>query len=380
MTFADTLRDYHQLEPHPVAGGVYVTKRGVRSYPAVHPGAALLAQKANLFADAFVDATFSAGFVALAAAQQGARDIRVVESSRAALRCVKETFKESNIKSNVTFVAGAPWDLFAESTDLICLLPQADKGTARVLAEFTGAYTALKPGGVALFVMHKDQGAKRYEKRAGALFGEVKVIAKAGGWRLSKAVKQTDQPLELEAVQPLIFDAAGLTLEALPGVYAAGKLDPGTAFLLETLDMSTLQAQNVLDLGCGYGPLALKASLAGASVTALDDDLLAVRSTHQNAERYGLDVRVLHSDVDSEIKGEIFDAVLMNPPFHVGKQVSLEVPRAFLAAAHEHLRSGGTLTLVANKALPYEQDLARWGSFETLATNKQFKVLRAVKR
>ena len=139
--------------------------------------------------------------------------------------------------------------------------------------------------------------------------------------------------------------------------------------------MSILQAQNVLDLGCGYGLLALKASLAGASVTALDDDLLAVRSTHQNAERYGLDVRALHSDVDSEIKGEVFGAALMNPPFHVGKQVALEVPRAFLAAAHEHLRPGGVLTLVANKALPYEQDLARWGAFETLATNKQFKVL-----
>ena len=375
MTFADTLLEYRQLDPHPLANGVYVTKRGVRGYPAVHPGAALLAQKADLSADVFADATFSAGFVALAAAQQGIKNITVLESSRAALLCVKETFKESN----VTFVAGAPWDLFAESTDLICLLPQADKGTARVSAEFTGAYTALKAGGAALSVMHKDQGAKRYEKRAAALFGEVKVIAKAGGWRLSKAVKQTEQPLELEAVQPLIFDAAGLTLEALPGVYAAGKLDPGTALLLETLDMSILQAQNVLDLGCGYGLLALKASLAGASVTALDDDLLAVRSTHQNAERYGLDVRVLHSDVDSEIKGEIFDAVLMNPPFHVGKQVSLEVPRAFLAAAHEHLRPGGVLTLVANKALPYEQDLAWWGAFETLATDKQFKVLRAVK-
>ena len=47
MTFADTLRDYHQLEPHPVANGVYVTKRGVRGYPEIHPGAALLAQKSG---------------------------------------------------------------------------------------------------------------------------------------------------------------------------------------------------------------------------------------------------------------------------------------------------------------------------------------------
>ena len=376
MTFAEVLRDYHRLEPHPLPSGHFVTKKGVRGYPDVHPGAALIAREANLSAESVADLTGSAGFVALAALQQGAKEVNVMESSRAALRCAKVTFIGSD---KVTLSADAPWDAPAESSDLICLVPQADRGTARVLAEFAGAHAALKPGDAAYFAVHKDQGAKRYEKRAAALFGESKVIAKAGGWRLSKAVKRN---VETEEVKPLTFEVAGLTLEAFPGVYAAGKLDPGTSLLLQTLDTSSLLGQNVLDLGCGYGLLALKASLAGASVTALDDDLLAVRSTYQNAKRYGLDVRVLHSDVDSEIGGDfdsVFDSVLMNPPFHVGKQVALEVPRAFLAAAHEHLRPGGDLTLVANRALPYERDLERWASFETLAVNKQFKVLKAVK-
>ena len=390
MTFAEVLRDYHRFEPHPLLthplpSGHYITKKGVRGYPDVHPGAVLIAREANLSAESVTDLSSSAGFVALAALQQGAKEVSVVEGSRAALRCAKATFADDIYSDKVTLSAGAPWDVTSESSDLICLVPQADRGTARVLAEFAGARAALKLGGTVFFAMHKDQGAKRYEKRAAALFGESKVIVKAGGWWLSKAVKRN---VETEEVKPLTFDAAGLTLEAFPGVYAAGKLDPGTAFLLQTLDTSSLlnkmSGQRVLDLGCGYGLLALKASLAGASVTALDDDLLAVRSTHRNAERYGLDVRVLHSDVDSEISGETsfeeaFDSVLMNPPFHVGKQVALEVPRAFLAAAHEHLRSGGDLTLVANRALPYERDLERWASFETLAVDRQFKVLKAVK-
>ncbi len=374
MTFAETLHDYHRLESHSLQNGRYITKKGVRGYPDVHPGAALMVRAADLSVKSVDDLTGSAGFVALAALRQGAEEVRVAESSRAALRCAKETFAD---RDTATLLAGAPWDIPAESTDLVCLLPQTDKGTARVLAEFAGAHTALKPGGTAFFALHKDQGAKRYEKRAATLFGASQVIAKEGGWRLSKAVKRG---VEEQSVQPLTFDAAGLSLEALPGVYAAGKLDPGTALLLETLDLAPLPGQRVLDLGCGYGLLALKASLAGASVTALDDDLLAVRSAHQNAKRYGLDVRALHSDVDSEILDETFDSVLMNPPFHVGKQVVMDVPRAFLAAAHEHLRPGGALTLVANKALPYERDLERWASFETLATNKQFKVLKAVKR
>ncbi len=376
MTFSEVLRDYHRLEPHPLQNGRYVTKKGVRGYPDVPAGATLLAKEADLSADKVSDLTGSAGFVALAALRQGAREVRVVESSRAALRCAKETFSDKP----VTLVAGAPWDVPAESTDLVCLAPQTDKGTARVLAEFAGAHAALKQGGVAYFVMHKDGGAKRYEKRAAALFGSSKVIAKEGGWRLSRAIKQevTDRE-DREEVQPLAFEVAGLNVEAFPGIYAAGKLDPGTAFLLETSNLSPLSGKRVLDLGCGYGLLALKASLEGASVTALDDDLLAVRSAYRNAERYGLDVRALHSDVDSKIQDEMFDTVLMNPPFHIGKQVVMDVPRAFLAAAHAHLRPGGTLTLVANKALPYERDLARWASFETLAVNGQFKVLKAVK-
>ena len=57
----------------------------------------------------------------------------------------------------------------------------------------------------------------------------------------------------------------------------------------------------------------------------------------------------------------------------------MDVPRAFLAAAYERLRPGGTLTLVANRALPYERELEGFSSWETLFTNSQFKVLRAVR-
>ena len=224
--------------------------------------------------------------------------------------------------------------------------------------------------------MHKDQGAKRYEKLAKELFGELDVLAKEGGWRLVRAKKVKREGLE---VSPLQFSAADLTLQAEPGVFAAGKLDPGTARFLDAVRLAAFAGQRVLELGCGYGVIALKASLAGAAVTATDDDLLAVRSTHRNAAHYGADVRVLHSDVDSELQDETFDAVLMNPPFHVGKQVVMDVPGAFLAAAYERLKPGGTLTLVANQALPYERELEKFASWETLFVDGQFKVLRAIR-
>jgi len=149
---------------------------------------------------------------------------------------------------------------------------------------------------------------------------------------------------------------------------------------LEGLDFSQFKNKTVLDIGTGYGILALKASLAGATVTAIDDDLLAVRSCYQNSIRYGLDIRCLHSDVDSSLKDtDLYDYVITNPPFHVGKGVELLLPFAFIAAAYKHLKVGGELFLVANKALAYEPLLAEFSTWRELANNKSFKILWAKK-
>ena len=375
MHFAQTLARYHTLESKVLPDGQrYAVKRGLRGYP-LHPGVALLLGL-GLKGDTLLDASGSGGLVALASR---AKRKRVLESSQAALECARWTFTErdaAGAEGEVELVAGAPWDAPLESADVVVLAPQTDRGSARVQAELVGAQRALHPGGAAYFAMHKDQGAKRYEKLAQTLFGEVTVLAREGGWRVVRATKRLSAPLE---VAPLSFSAAGLSLQAEPGVFAAGKLDPGTARLLDALSLTRFAGQRLLELGCGYGVLALKASLAGAEVTAVDDDLLAVRATHRNAQHYGADVRALHSDVDSAVQGETFDTVLMNPPFHVGKQVVLDVPRAFLAAAYERLVPGGTLVLVANRALPYERELTGFARHDCLFADAQFKVLRAVR-
>jgi 16S rRNA (guanine1207-N2)-methyltransferase len=372
VTPAEVLQHYHQLTSRRYQGLAYFTKPGVRGHGELPAGVGLLLDKAELASKRLVDASGGAGLVGLVAVARGeAERVKVMETSMAALRCAKETLRDSKAMLS----AGAIWDAPEASADAICLSLSTDKGNARVEAELLGALRVLEKGGRAYLVMHKDQGAKRYEKLALGLFGELTIVAKRGGWRLSLARKRRESPVA--AVSPLRFQAAGFDLKAEPGVYAAGKLDPGTALLLELLGEPELLGKRVLDLGCGYGLLALKASLAGAEVTALDDDLLAVRSAHRNAQAYGADVRCLHSDVDSALQGETFDEIWMNPPFHVGRQVVLDVPHAFLAAAHRRLAPGGSLTLVANRALAYEQILARWGRVETLLDARGFKVLRA---
>ena len=175
------------------------------------------------------------------------------------------------------------------------------------------------------------------------------------------------------------FEALGRSWWSLPGVHAARAVDPGTALLLAALDAGAgreLDGAAVADLGCGTGILADAALRAGAAqVTALDDDLGAVRSARRNLPDRAT---VLHSDLDAALAPEArFDAFLVNPPFHLGKQVRLELARAFLGTARERLRAGGSAWIVANRALPYERELDAWKGFETVRLDAGFKVLRA---
>jgi 16S rRNA (guanine1207-N2)-methyltransferase len=362
--------DDRQLQRRQVRGRPLYLKQGVRGFPGLAPGAELLIEHVELgTSERAIDASGSAGAVALGLRPQPA-GWTVLEPSAAALRCARATFAGAPA---VRVEAGLVWDAAGAGADTVCLLPSSDRGGARVEAELTGACLALRPGGRAYLALHRDRGARRYERLAAELFGRAEVVARSSGWRLTRAERTRTPP----AVEWLGFEAAGLALLSLPGVFAAGKLDPGTAALLAAVDLATFAGLRVLDLGCGYGPLALLAACAGAAVTALDDDLAAVRSTERNAVDLGLELEVRHSDVASALaEHERFERVLTNPPFHVGKGVRLDLPRAFIREAFAHLVPAGELLLVANRALPYEAAMAAFGPVETLSDDGRFKVLR----
>jgi 16S rRNA (guanine1207-N2)-methyltransferase len=353
------LQTYHEIKKLELGPQPFYTKSGARlNLSALRPFTPLIASE---LAGKVLDATGGA----IATLHQ---DCTIIESSRATLRCLEKT--------NFALLHGALWDAPKENFDAVVCLPSTDKGNARVQAELFGAYNALKENGVAYLIMHKDQGAKRYETQAKELFGDLEILDKDAGWRLAKAIKQNKTD---NAIEPIKFEALGLQLQTEPGVYAAGKVDPGTAFLLQHINLNAYANKEVLDIGCGYGLISLKAAQAGARVTALDDDLLAVRATEHNAKGLELTIKCLHSDVDSDLGDESFDLVIMNPPFHMLKQVLLEVPQAFIAAGHKHCRSGGELIVVANKALGYEPLLESFASWKQLAANQHFKILQAVK-
>jgi 16S rRNA (guanine1207-N2)-methyltransferase len=132
----------------------------------------------------------------------------------------------------------------------------------------------------------------------------------------------------------------------------------------------------VLDIGAGYGALGAMLALEGANVTMLEDDWFSVQSIERTLRLNNLNARVLHSDVDASLEKDAkFDLIVMNPPFHVGKDVILDVALEFIEAAKRHLAAHGEVWLVSNHFLPYEQPLASLGRVREVARDRGFKVL-----
>jgi 16S rRNA (guanine1207-N2)-methyltransferase len=285
--------------------------------------------------------------------------------------------------------SAAALDALRRDADAVWVAPRADLGTRAVHADLAAAARALAPAGVAWAVLDRDRGAKRYARDAGRWFGAVARDAKRGRAELVRMAaphpEAAAEALAASVEGPHPHDGPWAAIDgapgaaALPGTYGSAALDPGTAQLLAVLraEAAPWRGLRVLDLGCGWGPLAREAAAGGAEVVATDDDLAAVRSARRNAPT--ADVR--HADLAADLAADArFDAVLVNPPFHVGAGVRTAVGRAFVRTAVARLAPGGTAWVVANAALPYEAEVAAVDVDLEVCPADAFKVLVARRR
>ena len=133
------------------------------------------------------------------------------------------------------------------------------------------------------------------------------------------------------------------------GVFSSSRLDPGTSILFRLADPPQDRAARFLDLGCGFGPIAiaLATMCPSARVDAVDVNDRAVTLTHDNAVRLGVADRVgaFHP---SEVPAETtYDEIWSNPPIRIGKQGLHDLLAAWLA----RLRPAGAAKLVVGKNL-----------------------------
>jgi 16S rRNA (guanine1207-N2)-methyltransferase len=139
------------------------------------------------------------------------------------------------------------------------------------------------------------------------------------------------------------------------GVFSAGRVDPGTKVLLLTAP-DPPPSGDLVDLGCGYGPIALTivARSPDATVWAVDVNERALELTRANAEAAGL------ANVRAVRPGELPPGVALaglwsNPPVRVGKVALHDLLRTWLP----RLDDGAHALLVVQKHLGADS-LQRW--------------------
>ena len=121
-----------------------------------------------------------------------------------------------------------------------------------------------------------------------------------------------------------------LELETDSGMFSPGRLDPGTRFLLES-ELTPAGSGDLLDLGCGYGPIActMAARSPGATVWAVDVNERALALCERNAARAGLsNVRCVTPDAPGLPAS--FAEIWSNPPVRIGKPALHELLRRWL--------------------------------------------------
>lgn len=160
------------------------------------------------------------------------------------------------------------------------------------------------------------------------------------------------------------------------GTFSPDRLDKATDALLS--EVSPPQGEKaLLDLGCGWGPIAVGLALAApeSTVWAVDVNERARELTAANAKRHRARVHVVAPEA---VPGSLlFDEIWSNPPVRIGK----DALHALLAMWLPRLKVEGVAHLAMGKNLGADT-LQRWLTdsgwpTERIASSQGFRVLRA---
>lgn len=250
---------------------------------------------------------------------------------------------------------------------LVCLPRSREAGRALIAR----AAAEVAPGGVIAVDGQKTDGIDTALKDLRARVPLSESQSKAHG-KLATFAAGPD--LSDWLARPAVVDG----FQTLPGIFSADGPDRGSVLLADALPAKL--SGKVADLGAGWGFLAAeilkrpgvkRLDLVEAEADALD--CARVNVTDPRARFHWADATTWRPE-------SLLDAVVMNPPFHAGRDADPALGAAFIRAARRMLAPDGSLWLVQNRHLPYDAVLAE--SFlhhEDVAGNASFRVVHATK-
>jgi 16S rRNA (guanine1207-N2)-methyltransferase len=237
----------------------------------------------------------------------------------------------------------------------------------------------MPPGGTLVVTGAKSDGVDSLARQVGGVLPLQGAFVKAHG-RVFWLVRPEPLPAAVAAWERAAAPAPNATgFVTAPGMFSHERPDAGSRLLAGWIE-GRLDGR-VADLGAGWGWLADAALAVNPRVAAIDlyeAEALALEAARANVT----DPRAgFHwADVTRLRRGDPYDAVITNPPFHHGRAAEPDLGAAFIAAAARILKPDGRLLMVANRQLPYEATLAdRFRHVVKLTETGAFKVVQAAR-
>ena len=187
-------------------------------------------------------------------------------------------------------------------------------------------------------------------------------MGEAAGHYFDASPRSRSAPKEVRLDLPDV----SLTLTTDRGTFSPDRVDTGTKHLLLDEPHPAPQGE-LVDLGCGYGPIActLAARSPEARIWAVDVNDRALALCRRNAERAGF-ANVVATTPDGVPADLVLEEVWSNPPIRIGKDALHDLLTAWLS----RLTPTGRALLVVQKHLGADS-LHRWLEAEGWAVDRR---------
>ncbi len=285
---------------------------------------------------------------------------------------------------NRRVVAGrlaSPWPPAGPFDTAFLRLPKAREEQEMTVHAVLGVLAA---GARLVLYGGNDEGIRPAARMLEELTGAVDTLATRGHGRVLAATRPAIVPglrTRLADWRTLLrMTIAGIERDwvTYPGVFAAGRVDDGTALLLTALPALAPRA-TMLDFGCGSGVIsaAALANHPDTRIDMLDNDSVALAAAAENVQG----ARTLLGSSLADTHGRTYDVILSNPPLHQGIVKTGALLDALIADAPAHLATGGILQMVVLRQIALERSIGEHlGSVEIVAEDGRYRVWRATRK
>ncbi len=202
------------------------------------------------------------------------------------------------------------------------------------------------------------------------------VVQQSKAWKKARLLV-LEQPKKIVEYKELVntINWKDNSIKQHYGVFSSGKVDIGTQFFLEHLNVKEDEL-NILDVASGNGVIALEAFNLNpnSNVTLIDDFNLAIASSQLNLK--DKKANFICADNLNDVEKNSFDLVVSNPPFHFEHENNIEVALNLFKGVQNCLKINGRFLLVANKHLNYKTHLGKlFNEVIVVDSNKKFEII-----